>query len=104
MNEQHRKNVYRELIGGTVKKMMKTEKPKNNGIKKALTALDRREEFSRLAKDRTKRALTDAYRTNQGELQRLWGAGAHNMPGFQQHLLSKATSNAGILRKIRQLQ
>ena len=46
--------------------MMKTKKPKNNGVKKALNALDRREEFARLAKDRTKRALTDAYRTNQG--------------------------------------
>ena len=83
---------------------MKTKKPKNNAIKKALNALDRREEFARLAKDRTKRALTDAYRTNSDELQRLRGAGAHNMPGFQQHLMTKATTNAGILRKIRQLQ
>ena len=82
---------------------MKTKKPKN-AVKKALNALDRREEFARLAKDRTKRALTDAYRTNQGEMDRLRGAGAHNMPGFQQHLLTKATTNAGILRKIRQLQ
>ncbi len=84
--------------------MMKIKKPKNAGLKKALNALDRREEFARLAKDRTKRALTDAYRTNSDELQRLRVAGAHNMPGFQQHLLTKATSNAGILRKIRQLQ
>ncbi len=84
--------------------MMKTKKPKNAGIKKALNALDRREEFARLAKDRTKRALTDAYRANSDELQRLRAAGAHNMPGFQQHLLTKATANAGILRKIRQLQ
>ena len=84
--------------------MMKTKKPKNNAVKKALFALDRREEFARLAKDRTKRALTDAYRANSDELQRLRGAGAHNMPGFQQHLLTKATTNAGILRKIRQLQ
>ncbi len=83
--------------------MMKTKKPKNV-VKKALFALDRREELARLAKDRTKRALTDAYRTNSAELQRLWGAGAQNMPGFQQHLLSKANNNAGILRKIRQLQ
>ena len=83
--------------------MMKTKKPKN-AVKKALFALDRREEFARLAKDRTKRALTDAYRTNPDELQRLRAAGAHNMPGFQQHLLTKATTNAGILRKIRQLQ
>ncbi len=36
--------------------MMKTKKPKN-AVKKALNALDRREEFARLAKDRTKRAL-----------------------------------------------
>ncbi len=84
--------------------MMKTKKPKNAGIKKALNALGRREEFARLAKDRTKRALTDAYRTNSDELQRLRGAGAHNMPGFQQHLFAKATTNAGILRKMRQLQ
>ncbi len=84
--------------------MMKTKKPKNAGIKKALNALDRREEFARLAKDGTKRALTDAYRTNQGEMDRLRGAGAHNTPGFQQHFLTKATTNAGILRKIRQLQ
>ena len=104
MNEQHRKNVYREPIGGMVYKMTKSKKPKNNGIKKALNALDRREEFARLAKDRTKRALTDAYRTNQGEMDRLRGAGAHNMPGFQQHLLAKATTNAGILRKKGQLQ
>ena len=83
--------------------MMKTKKPKN-AVKKALFALDRREEFARLAKDRTKRALTDAYRTNQGEMDRLRGAGAHNMPGFQQHLFAKATTDAGILRKIRQLQ
>ena len=47
--------------------MMKTKKPKN-AVKKALFALDRREEFARLAKDRTKRALTDAYRTNSDEL------------------------------------
>ncbi len=84
--------------------MMKTKKPKSNAVKKALNALDRREEFARLAKDRTKRALTDAYRTNQGELDRLRGAGAHNMPGFQQHLFAKTATNAGILRKIRQLQ
>ncbi len=83
--------------------MMKTKKPKN-AAKKALFALDRREEFARLAKDRTKRALTDAYRTNQGEMDRLRGAGAHNTPGFQQHFMTKATTNAGILRKIRQLQ
>ena len=83
---------------------MKTKKPKNNGIKKALNALDRREEFARLAKDRTKRALTDAYRTNQGELQRLGAAGAQNMPGLQRHMMTKAATNAGILRKIRQLQ
>ena len=82
---------------------MKTKKPKN-AVKKALFALDRREEFARLAKDRTKRALTDAYRTNQGEMDRLRGAGAHNTPGFQQHYLAKGTTNAGILRKIRQLQ
>ena len=82
---------------------MKTKKPKNV-VKKALFALDRREEFARLAKDRTKRALTDSYRTNQGALDRQRGDGAHNMPGFQQHLLSKANNNAGILRKIRQLQ
>ena len=81
---------------------MKTKKPKNAGIKKALNALDRREELARLAKDRTKRALTDAYRTNSDELQRLRAAGAHNMPGFQQHLMTKATTNAGILRKKRQ--
>ena len=84
--------------------MAKTKKPKNNGIKKALNALDRREEFARLAKDRTKRALTDAYRTNQDEMQRLRGAGAHNMPGLQQHIMTKATANAGIMRKIKQLQ
>ncbi len=83
--------------------MMKTKKPKN-AVKKALNALDRREEFARLAKDRTKRALTDAYRTNQGEMDRLRGAGAHNMPGLQQHLFAKATTNAGILRKMRQVQ
>jgi len=84
--------------------MMKSKKPKNNSIKKALNALDRREEFARLAKDRTKRGLTDAYRTHQGELDRLRGAGAHNTPGFQQHYLARTTTNAGILRKIRQLQ
>ena len=84
--------------------MMKTKKPKNAAVKKALNALDRREEFARLAKDRTKRALTDAYRTNQGELDRLRVAGAHNTPGFQQHYMSKATMHAGILRKLRQLQ
>ena len=54
---------------------MKTKKPKDNAIKKAINALDCREEFARLAKDRTKRALTDAYRTNLDELQRLRGAG-----------------------------
>ena len=104
MNEQRRKNVYRELIGGMVSNMMKTKQPKNNGIKKTINALDRREEFARLAKDRTKRALTDAYRTNQGELDRLRVAGAHNTPGFHLHFMTKATTNAGILRKIRQLQ
>ena len=84
--------------------MAKTKKPKNNGIKKAINALDRGEEVARLAKDKTKRALTDAYRTNKGELQRLGAAGAHNMPGFQQHIMTKATTNAGILRKIRLFQ
>ena len=84
--------------------MVKMKKPKNDAVKKAINALDRREEFARLAKDKTRRALTDAYRTNRDELQRLRGAGAHNMPGFQQHLMTKATTDAGILRKIRQLQ
>ena len=45
-----------------------------------------------------------AYQTNQGELDRLRGAGAHNMPGFQQYLLQRAAANTGIARQIKQLQ
>ena len=73
-------------------------------LKKALRALDRREEIQKLGKDRTRKALSMAYQTSQGELDRLRGAGAHNMPGFQQHLLQRAAVNTGIARKIRQLQ
>ena len=73
-------------------------------IKKALRALDRREEIQKLGKDRTRKALSMAYQTSQGELDRLRGAGAHNMPGFQQYLLQRAAVNTGIARNIRQLQ
>ena len=69
-------------------------------LKKALRALDRREEIQKLGKDRTRKALSMAYQTNQGELDRLRGAGAHNMPGFQQYLLQLAASNVGIARKL----
>ena len=73
-------------------------------IKKALHALERREEVQKLGKDRTKRALSMAYQTNQGELDRIRGAGAHVLPGLQQHFMQRTVANAGILRNIRQLQ
>ena len=73
-------------------------------IKKALHALERREEVQKLGKDRTKRALSMAYQTNQGELDRIRGAGAHILPGLQQHFMQRTAANAGILRNRRQLQ
>jgi hypothetical protein len=73
-------------------------------IKKALHALERREEVQKLGKDRTKRALSMAYQTNQGELDRIRGAGAHVLPGLQQHFMMRTADNAGIMRRIRQLQ
>ena len=45
-----------------------------------------------------------AYQTNQGELDRIRGAGAHVLPGLQQHFMQRTVANAGILRNIRQLQ
>ena len=84
--------------------MAKKRPPLAPNIKKALHALERREEIQKLGKDRTKRALSMAYQTNQGELDRIRGAGAHVLPGLQRHFMMRTADNAGIMRRIRQLQ
>ena len=48
--------------------MAKTKRTLAPNIKKALRALERREDIQKLAKDRAKKALSMAYQTNQGEL------------------------------------
>ena len=45
-----------------------------------------------------------AYQTNQGELDRIRGAGAQVLPGLQRHFILRTADNVGIMRRIRQLQ